>query len=299
MIFYGPEGTSMPMMRVSDGIEIAHDVAGDGPPLLLLHGFPQTRALWHAVARRLSDRFTVVSADLRGYGASSKPDPSDPRVQSFRAMAADMAALMAGLGFGSFHLAGHDRGGRVAHRLALDHPAVVRSLTVMDIVPTHRLLTDWNAGIAADYWHWTFLAQPSPFPETVIGRDPDHFFEACLLGWGGARLSDFDPTALTAYRAAWRDPAAIAGMCADYRAALSVDLADDAADLDRRVDCPALVLWGADGVMARRFDMAAAWADRLSDLHAVAMPGGHFFVDLHPAETAKALRAFLTGPAAG
>jgi len=285
----------MPVMQVSDGIEIAYDMAGAGPPLLLLHGFPQTRALWRAVTPLLADHFTVVAADLRGYGASSKPDPVDLDAYSFRAMAADMVALMAGLGFGSFHLAGHDRGGRVAHRLALDHPGAVRSLAVMDIVPTHRLLSDWNAGIAADYWHWTFLAQPSPFPESVIGRDPDHFFEACLLGWGGARLWDFDPAALAAYRKAWRDSATIAGMCADYRAALSVDFADDAADLDRRVDCPALVLWGADGVMARHFDVAASWADRLSDLHSAPMPGGHFFVDLHPGETAKALRGFLTG----
>lgn len=289
----------MPVMRVSDEIEIAYDVAGEGPPLLLLHGFPQTRALWHGVAPRLADLFTIVTADLRGYGASSKPDPSDRRAYSFRAMAADMVTLMAGLGFRHFHLAGHDRGGRVAHRLALDHPGAVRSLAVMDIVPTHRLLSDWTAGIAADYWHWTFLAQPSPFPETVIGNDPDHFFEACLLGWGGARLSDFDPGALANYRAAWRDPTTIAGMCADYRAAPSVDFADDAADLDRRVDCPALVLWGANGVMARRFDVAATWADRLSDLHAAPLPGGHFFVDLYPVETADALRAFLTGPAAG
>lgn len=289
----------MAVMRVGDGIEIAHDVAGEGPPLLLLHGFPQTRALWRGVVPRLADRFSVVTADLRGYGASSKPDPSDPRAHAFRAMAADMVALMAGLGFDTFHLAGHDRGGRVAHRLALDHPGAVRSLSVMDIVPTHRLLSDWSAGLAADYWHWTFLAQPAPFPETVIGHDPDHFFEACLLGWGGARLSDFDPAALAAYRAAWRDPATIAGMCADYRAAPGVDFADDAADLHRRVDCPALVLWGADGVMARRFDVAETWSGRLSDLHAAALPGGHFFVDLHPAETADALRSFLTGPGAG
>lgn len=283
----------MPVMRVSSDIEIAHDVSGEGPPLLLLHGFPQTRALWHAVVPRLAHRFTVVTADLRGYGNSSKPDAADVGAYSFRAMAGDMVALMSGLGFGRFHLAGHDRGGRVAHRLALDHGGAVASLTVMDIVPTHRLLSDWSAPLAADYWHWTFLAQPAPFPERVIGNDPDHFFEACLLGWGGALLADFHPDALAAYRAAWRDPKTIAGMCADYRAALSVDFADDSADLGRQVACPSLVLWGADGVMARRFDVAATWADRMSDMRGKALPGGHFFVDIHPDETARALLDFI------
>ncbi|MGI1663193.1 alpha/beta fold hydrolase [Palleronia sp. KMU-117] len=282
----------MPLMR-TDEAEIAYDLIGEGPPVLLLHGFPQTRALWHRVAPRLARRFTVVTADLRGYGASSKPDAANLAAYGFRAMARDQVTLMRGLGFERFHLVGHDRGGRVAHRLALDHPGAVASLTVMDIVPTHRLLSDWNATLAADYWHWTFLAQPAPFPETVIGHDPDHFFEACLLGWGGARLGDFDAGALAAYRAAWRDPATIAGMCADYRAALTVDFADDAADLERRVACPALVLWGAEGVMARRFDIAATWAGRLEDMRAAACPGGHFFVDLYPDETAAALGGFL------
>ena len=287
----------MPLMRTPEAA-IAYDLRGKGPPVLLLHGFPQTRALWSRVAPVLAQAFTVVTADLRGYGASSKPDPADPSAHGFRAMARDQVALMAGLGFERFHLVGHDRGGRVAHRLALDHPEAVASLTVMDIVPTHRLLSDWNATVAADYWHWTFLAQPAPFPETLIGHDPDHFFEACLLGWGGARLSDFDADALAAYRAAWRDPATIAGMCADYRAALTVDFADDAADLGRRVACPALVLWGADGVMARRFGVAATWADRLADMRGAAIPGGHFFIDLHPKETADALMRFL-GEVAG
>jgi haloacetate dehalogenase len=292
-VLFFPKGEdAMPLMRTAEA-EIAYDLQGEGPPVLLLHGFPQTRALWARVAPVLARRFTVVTADLRGYGASSKPDAADLSAYGFRAMARDQVALMAGLGFGRFHLVGHDRGGRVAHRLALDHPGAVASLTVMDIVPTHRLLSDWNATVAADYWHWTFLAQPAPFPETLIGHDPDHFFEACLLGWGGARIEDFDPEALAAYRAAWRDPATIAGMCADYRAALTVDFADDAADLGRRVACPALVLWGADGVMARRFDVAATWADRLADWRGAAIPGGHFFIDLHPEETAAALLRFL------
>ncbi len=161
----------------------------------------------------------------------------------------------------------------------------------MDIVPTHFLLEHWSAAVSAAYYHWSFLAQPAPFPERLIGADPDYFYESCLLGWGGARLEDF--LELEAYRAAWRDPAAIAGMTNDYRAALAVDYAHDAADLGRKVGCPALVLYGASGAMARHFDVPATWAGRLSDMRAKAVPGGHFFVDQHPEEVAAALAGFL------
>ena len=276
----------------ADGIRVSYEVAGQGPPVLLLHGFPQTRAMWRAVVARLSERFTCVTADLRGYGASSKPDAlPDLSNYSFRAMAADQVALMRHLGFDRFHLVGHDRGGRTAHRLALDHPEAVASLTVMDIVPTHYLLEHWSKEVATAYFHWTYLAQPAPFPEHMIGADPDHFYEACLLGWGGARLSDF--AEIEAYRAAWREPATIAGMTNDYRAALAVDFGLDAADLGRQVTCPALVLWGRDGAMARFYDVGETWAPRLARMETGAIPGGHFFIDQSPGETAEALLAFL------
>lgn len=274
-----------------NGTHIHYATGGAGPALLLLHGFPQTHAMWHAVAPALAQHFTVVAPDLRGYGDSGKPS-GDARY-TFREMASDPAALMAALGHTSYHVVGHDRGGRTAHRLALDTPDAVRTLTVMDIVPTHLLLSDLTRQVARAYYHWFFLAQPSPFPETLIAHDPDAYFESCLLGWGAAQLSDFAPSALDAYRTAWRDGDTIRGMCADYRAALDLDFADDAADLDRRVTCPALVLWGAHGAMATAYDVAATWRDRLSDMRAAAVPGGHFFVDQSPDETATALLDFL------
>lgn len=264
---------------------------GSGPPLLLLHGFPQTHAMWHAVGPALATRFTVIAPDLRGYGASGKLIGT--KNYTFRNMAADPAALMARLGFDSYHAVGHDRGGRTAHRLALDHPQAVETLTVMDIVPTHLLLSDLSRHVARAYYHWFFLAQPSPFPETLIAPDPDTYFQSCLLGWGAAKLSDFDAAALDAYRTAWRDPDTIRGMCEDYRAAIDLDFADDSADLDARVSCPSLVMWGAQGAMARAYDVAATWQDRLSDTRGVAVPGGHFFVDQNPQETVTALLDFL------
>ncbi len=274
-----------------DGVTIAYSRAGGGPPLLLLHGFPQTRAMWRQVAPVLAQTHDVVVADLRGYGGSSKP--TDVAAMRFRNMARDQHGLMAHLGFARFHIAGHDRGGRVAHRLALDFEPSVASLTLMDIVPTHFLLNDLKKSVAKSYYHWFFLAQPSPFPETIIERDPDFYFESCLLGWGGAKLDEFDAEALKTYRHAWRDTATIRCMCNDYRAALDLDFADDAADLNRQITCPALVLYGGEGAMAKIYDVPKSWEDRLSNMRAAAMPGGHFFIDLAPEETTDALHGFL------
>ncbi|MEO0380710.1 MAG: alpha/beta hydrolase [Pseudomonadota bacterium] len=280
----------MPHFTTSENITIAYDIAGSGPPVLLLHGFPQTRAMWNAIAPTLSRDFTVITADLRGYGNSSKPSAMED--MSFRAMARDQIALMQHLGFAQFHLVGHDRGARTAHRLALDHLDVVTSLILMDIVPTHLLLDDLNQRVARAYYHWFFLAQPTPLPETLIGHDPDAYFESCLAGWGGG-MDGFAPAALDAYRAAWRAADCIQSMCNDYRAAIDVDFQLDAGDLHRQIDVPALVLYGADGIMGQAYDVPATWADRLSDMQSKGLPGGHFFPDTHPETTAHALLSFL------
>ncbi len=271
-------------------------LGGAGPPVLLLHGYPQNLALWAKVAPRLAERFTVVCADLRGYGDSSKPHCSaDCSNYSFRAMAADQVAVMRALGFERFHVVGHDRGGRTGHRMALDWPDRVSSLAVLDIVPTYHMFMETSRHVAAAYWHWYFLALPEPFPERLIGADPDYFYETCLVGWGGARLEDFDATMLAEYRRCWRDPEMIHGSCSDYRAAATVDLRHDTASLDRKLECPTLALWGADGVMARHFDIARTWRERCSRLRTESVPGGHFFIDQSPAATAALLTDFLAG----
>ncbi|WP_272006126.1 alpha/beta fold hydrolase [Roseovarius sp. ZX-A-9] len=276
---------------VLNGIEITYSAGGDGPPLLLLHGFPQTRAMWAVIAPALARTHRVICPDLRGYGASGKPQ--DVADYSFRHMAADQRALMAHLGYTRFAVAAHDRGARVAHRLCLDAPEAVRRVALLDIVPTHHLLSDLRRDVAAAYYHWFFLAQPAPLPETLIGHDPDAYFQSCLLGWGGSNMDEFDAGQLAAYRAAWRDPETIRGMCNDYRAALTHDFDDDAADLGAQITCPALILYGADGVMARAYDVPGIWARFCTDMQASAVAGGHFFVDTNPDDTLQALAAFL------
>lgn len=291
-----PQAVSDAMTRVN-GLDISFGIEGNGPPLLLLHGFPQTRAMWGAVIPALAPHFTVVSADLRGYGDSCKP--KDVAAMSFRNMAADQLALMRGLGFDRFHLAGHDRGARTAHRLALDAPEAVTSLTLMDIIPTHLLLSELRQDVARSYYHWFFLSQPTPFPENMILADPDAFFESCLLGWGGASLSDFPADVLAAYRRSWQNPDCIRSMCNDYRAAIDIDFHHDAKDLDRRVSCPALILYGATGTMTRAYDLPQAWAPRLHHMTTRAIPGGHFFIDMSPKDTTAALLDFLFDQTSG
>ena len=287
------EGFSRGTVNV-EGTDIAYVTGGSGPPALLLHGFPQNLAMWARVAPIMARHYTIVCADLRGYGDSSKPKHrADSSNYSFRAMAGDQIGLMQRLGFERFEVIGHDRGGRVGHRMALDHPEVVRSLAVLDIVPTYAMFMDTNRKVAASYWHWYFLSQPEPFPERMIAADPDFFYETCLVGWGATQLQGFDAELLAEYRRAWRDPAMIHGSCSDYRAAASIDLEHDTADLGRKVECPALVLYGSAGQMAQLFDIPAEWRKRLGNMTDASLPGGHFFVDQFPVQAAKILLDFL------
>lgn len=277
-----------------NGVDISYVMSGSGSPVLLLHGFPQTKALWSRIAPVLAEKYTVVCADLRGYGDSSKPHPApDADNYSFRQMALDNVELMAALGFDGFHVIGHDRGGRTGHRMALDHPGKVKSLAVLDIAPTYSMFEKVNRKVAHVYWHWYYLSQPAPFPESMIAADPDAFYETCLTGWGATGLDAFPPENLAEYRRCWRQPDAIAGSCADYRAAVLVDIEHDIADQDKKTTCPVLVLYGQDGVMAGSFNMEKEWAERCSTLKVATAPGGHFFVDQYPENVISELDRFL------
>src|SRR2546427_5622501 len=265
--------------------------AGNGPPLLLLHGYPQTLAMWHLVAPRLSEHFTVVAADLRGYGASSKPEGGpDHAGYSKRAMAQDQVEMMQRLGFEQFFLAGHDRGGRVGHRMALDHPERVKKLAVLDIVPTRTMFAQVNQYLATVYWHWFFLIQPFDLPERMIGADPELFLRNFFSRLCAGALA---PEAVAEYVRAFRDPAGIHASCEDYRAAASIDLERDAADLGTKVTCPVLALWGAKGRIAQMFDVLAAWRERATDVRGRALPCGHYVPEEAPEETLQELRTFF------
>jgi haloacetate dehalogenase len=266
---------------------------GAGRPLLLLHGYPQTHAMWHRVAPRLAARFTVVCADLRGYGDSAKP-PSDPEhlVYSKRATAQDLVEVMAALGFERFGLAGHDRGGRVAHRLALDHPGRVERVAFLDIVPTRAMFERVDKAFAMRTYHWFFLIQPFDLPERLIGAEPEYFLRTTLERWAapGAR---FDPEAVAEYVRCFRNPATIHAGCEDYRAAASIDLVHDEADLDRKLECPVLALWGGRSKFPEVFDVLAEWRKRAVDVRGRALDSGHFVPEEAPEATAAELEAFF------
>lgn len=282
------------MLDVStSGTTIRLRTGGSGPPLLLLHGYPQTHALWHKVAPRLAGRFTVVAADLRGYGDSGKPETTaDHAPYSKRAMAQDMAEVMSALGHDTFFLAGHDRGARVAHRLAMDHSDRIRKLAVLDIAPTREMYRGTTDLFARLYWHWFFLITPAPFPERMIGSDPDaYWLKKC--GSGSAGLAPFTPEALAEYLRCFRDPATIHASCEDYRAAATIDIAHDDADGDRKLACPLLVLWGQNGVIEKCFDALALWRERASDVRGHALPGGHYLAEECPDLVADELERFF------
>ena len=268
-------------LRTSRGIFLR--LGGDGPPLLLLHGHPQTHAMWHAVAPVLADDFTVVAADLPGYGRSAPVSSG-----SKREMAAALVETMADLGFDRFHLAGHDRGGRCAYRLALDRPGQVERLAVLDIVPTADMWRRADKEFGLVDWHWFFLAQPEPFPETLIAADPNAFY------FRGDR-SRFHPEALGDYLAAVHDPAVIHAMCQDYRAGATIDHELDEADLSagRRILCPVLALWAGQDELGRWFDVLETWRRWAADVRGRAVDAGHFLAEEKPSEVAEELRAFF------
>jgi len=270
-------------------------IGGAGPPLLLLHGYPQTHVMWHQTAPALAERFTVICPDLRGYGDSGKPlsDP-DHLVYSKRKTALDMVELMDALGFEQFKLAGHDRGGRVAHRLALDHPERLEKVAFLDIVPTRTIFEATNQAIATGYYHWFFLTQPNGLPERLIGGDPDFYLKSKLGHWGRGGIEIFAPEAVEEYERCFRNPDVIHASCEDYRAGASIDLDHDAADAEKRIICPVLALWGAHGMMERHFDVLACWREKTSaEVSGKALDCGHFLAEECPKETAAELLAFF------
>lgn len=277
------------------GVSLRVRQAGAGPALVLLHGYPQTSACWHKVAPQLVEAgFRVILPDLRGYGGSGKPaSDADHAQYSKRAMAQDIVALMDHLGHATFHIAGHDRGARVAHRLALDHADRVSSIAVLDIAPTLAMYGSTDRMFATGYYHWFFLIQPAPLPETLIGADPAFFVTSKLKHWGKSGLAVHDPEAIKEYIAAFSDPACIAATCEDYRAAATIDLDHDRADLEQKIHAPLLALWGKKGLVGQLYDVPAIWRERAKDVRGAALPCGHFLPEECPEQTAEHLIAFF------
>ena len=288
----------------TDEAEIFARIGGSGPPLLMLHGYPQCHVMWHRIAPGLAEHFTCIIADLRGYGASSVP-ASSPGHEPYskRAMARDMVVVMGQLGFDRFALAGHDRGGRVGYRLALDHPQRLSRLAVLDIVPTHAMWHDFTVERAMKVYHWLFLAQPQPLPETLIGAAPDYYLDYTIGSWTKDRsLAAFDPAALVHYRQLFRDPARLHATCEDYRAGQTFDLAADDADMadGRRIACPVIALWGNAGIPGgtdRKGEgdgPLATWRNWADSVTGTAIDAGHFVCEENPEATLAALLPFLT-----
>jgi haloacetate dehalogenase len=286
------EGFSFRRVPTS-GAEINLRIGGEGPPLLLLHGYPQMHAMWHAVAPALARAHTVVCPDLPGYGDSSKP-PSTPdhAAYSKRAMAADLVYAMSALGFERFAVAGHDRGGRVAYRMALDHPERVARLATLDIVPTYSSwnVMDWRAGLGT--YHWFFLAQPAPLPETLIAGDPMFYLHSTLRRWAAPSFA-FDPAALAEYERAFANPETVRACCEDYRAGAGIDYQLDEADFGKKkIACPMLALWGQrEGAPER--NVIEVWNDWAEDVRGLPIRSGHFLGEEAPGPTLAALLEFF------
>jgi haloacetate dehalogenase len=295
------EGFQVETRAGADGVTLRTRIGGEGPPLLLLHGNPQTHLMWHLVAPTLARRFTVVCADLRGYGHSSKPPVStDHAAYSKRAMAADMLALMRGLGFERFQVVSHDRGARVAHRLALDAPQAVQTLCVMDIVPTLHHFETTDMDFAMGYYHWFFLAQPHPRPERMIQRDIEDWFDI-QTSREPKDKGFFHPEARADYLASLKLPGSVEAVCEDYRAAATIDLVHDRESraAGKRIECPLLALWGAKGKVGQWYRPIEVWRDYArGPVSGGAVNSGHYLPEEAPGEVLAALDAFLN-PAAG
>jgi haloacetate dehalogenase len=271
-------------------------VGGSGPPLLLLHGYPQTHLMWHAAAALLAQHFTVVATDLSGYGQSLRPPPAgDHLPHSKRALAIDQVQAMQSLGHGRFAVAGHDRGARVAYRMALDHPQRVSALVVLDIVPTAEVWSRADDRLALAYWHWGFLAQPAPLPERLIGGDPAAYFEHHLRVIGlGRAPGRYPEEVLSVYRAQLEDPGAVEAICEDYRAGASIDRQHDEDDRGRAIECPVLTLWGRQGALELLYgDVLAVWRSWARDVRGRGLDASHFLVEDRPEEVAEEMVAFL------
>jgi haloacetate dehalogenase len=278
------------------GLSIHGIIGGSGPPVLLLHGYPQTHAIWHRVAPELARRFTVIATDLTGYGDSAKP-ASDPVHSPYRksAMARDQLRAMAALGFERFNLVGHDRGGRVAHRLALDFPDAVQTLTVLDIAPTLHMYRNTTDAFARAYWHWFFLIREAPVPERMIGADPS-FFIRQHMGRGPQGIELFHPVAFAEYERCFAMSATIHGSCENYRASATVDMEQDAADLGKlKIKAPLLALWGAQGAVGPNFDVLASWREWADEVRGGAVASGHYI----PEEVPDVLLGWLERHLAG
>lgn len=279
-------------IRVAE-VQLNVRVGGNGPPLLLLHGYPQNLNMWHLLAPKLAERFTVVCADLRGYGDSDKPTGlPDHSNYSKRAMAADMAELMTKLGFEKFAVAGHDRGARVAHRLMLDHPNRVVKGCVMDIAPTWTMFKTTDQTFATAYYHWFFLIQPDGLPERLVGNDPEYYLREKLRRWSvpGAQ---FEEAAVVEYVRTFSTPQGVHASCEDYRAAATIDLQHDEEDMDHKVQCPLLVLWGESGFVGRNYEVLNVWRDKATQVIGHTVPGGHFLPEESPEAVCDALMQFL------
>lgn len=280
-----------------DGVEIFARVGGSGPPLLLIHGFPQTHAMWHRLAPALMQRFTCVMPDLRGYGFSSCPENDDQNfAYSKRAMARDLIAVMERLGHRRFAVVGHDRGARVAYRMALDRPEAVSCLGVLDIVPTHAVWHNFTVKLAMKTYHWLFLAQPAPLPEMLIEQAPIGFLDYTLASWTKTRdLCAFDEGALSEYRLHYATPEHIRATCDDYRAGATYDLAADEADRSegKKIDCPTLALWGEAGFPGETGGPLAIWRDWCVNITGAAVDSGHFVAEENPQAVLSHLLPFL------